>query len=308
MVDITNVGQNIFMIDDQLYSLPGWGSVYLLNEEKKALVDTGPSTSAKIVLEGIKQLGVRPEDIDYLVVTHIHLDHAGGAGTLIKDMPKARVVVHQRGARHLVDPSRLVASVMEASGQAMMAKYGEMVPVGEGRIMAVGEGDVIELGRGQTLKFFDAPGHAPHELCIYESRNRGIFTGDAVGVYVPGQEFLFPAAQPPNFNLELCIGTIRRLMALNASRIYFAHFGVTEKVHKMLQMAIDKLLVWDRIVTEAVKQGNLDSAAAKLTEHARADVEAVRKNRVIHEYLTSYSVPTSVSGFMKYQREKLATG
>ncbi|MFP4642105.1 MAG: MBL fold metallo-hydrolase [Dehalococcoidia bacterium] len=121
MVDVSEVAQNIYMIDDQLFSIPEWGSVYLINEEKKALIECGPTTSANTVLDGIREVGVRPEHISYLIVTHIHLDHAGGAGVLARHMPQAQVVVHHKGAQHLINPERLVESAREARESEVMA-------------------------------------------------------------------------------------------------------------------------------------------------------------------------------------------
>jgi len=114
MVDIDEVAEKIYLIDDQLYSIPKFGSVYLLNEEKKALIDCGPTTSVNTVLAGVKKVGVKPEDITYIIVTHIHLDHAGGAGVLLRNMPQAQVVVHYKGAQHLINPVNLVNSATEA--------------------------------------------------------------------------------------------------------------------------------------------------------------------------------------------------
>ncbi|GAH08832.1 unnamed protein product, partial [marine sediment metagenome] len=175
MVEVSKVAENIYMIDDQLYSIPKYGSVYLINEEKKALIDSGPTTSANSVLNGIKAIGVRPEDIDYIIVTHIHLDHAGGVGVLLRYMPQAQVVVHYKGARHLVNPAKLISSMIADQGEEVMIRYGEVVPIESSRVQAIYDGDTIKLSDRQVLKFVDAPGHASHELCIYESRNNGIY-------------------------------------------------------------------------------------------------------------------------------------
>lgn len=135
------------MIDNRLFSIPRWGSVYLLNETKKALIESGPTTSVTAVLDGIRKLGLRPEDIAYIIVTHIHLDHAGGVGVLARHMPQAQVIVHHKGARHLTNPARLVASATEARGSEVMAMHGEVLPVDMHQVRGVNEGDTISLGR-----------------------------------------------------------------------------------------------------------------------------------------------------------------
>jgi len=304
MIDIKEVSQNIYMIDDQLYSIPKWGSVYLINEEKKALVDTGPTTSAGAVLDGIKKIGVSPEEIDYLIVTHIHLDHAGGAGFLLKDMPGAQVVVHQKGAKHLVAPERLVNSFAAAMGKNMMAKVGEMVPIDADRVKSVNDNDVLELGNEQTLKFIHAPGHAPHELCILESRNKGMFSGDAIGVSVADNEVLLPVTPPPSFDLESYLDTLTKLMALPVKTIYFAHFGTSDKVQEDLQVAIDKLKCWKDIIASAVDEKGFDGAADKLRAQICAELEPVRRMDALHKYLTEGLALLNVAGYLKYYQEK----
>lgn len=304
MVDIKEVAKNIYMIDNQLYSIPKWGSIYLINEEKKALIDTGPTTSASAVLDGIKMVGVRPEDIDYLIITHIHLDHAGGAGVLVKDMPHAQVVVHHRGAKHLVNPAKLVSSVIEAEGKEAMVRTGEVVPIEVHRVKPVYGGDVLKLNENQVLKFIDAPGHASHELCIYESRNSGLFTGDAVGISVAENEILLPVTPPPSFDAELYLNTLERLMTLKATKIYFAHFGVSNKVQESLQLAIDKLQVWDDIVAKAVEENGFDSAAERMIAQVYVELEPIRKMESLYKYLTEVITSLNVAGYMKYYQEK----
>lgn len=309
MVDINEVAENIYMVDDQLYSIPKLGSTYLLNEEKKALIDSGPATSAIVVLDGIKKVGVRPEDIDYIVVTHIHLDHAGGAGVLIRDMPKAQVVVHYKGSRHLVSPARLVSSVIKVHGKEAMGRDGEVVPIELSRVRPVYEGDVIKLSERQILRFIDAPGHAPHELCIYESRNNGLFVGDSVGMHVAGDdEVLLPVTPPPDFDLELYINTLERLTELNSTAIYFGHFGVSNKVRENLQLAIDKVKAWDDIVVKVMKEEGFDGVEGRMIAQGYTELEPIREMEPIYKYLTEVIMPLNVAGYMKYYQEKYEAG
>lgn len=303
MVDVNEVAENIYLIDAQMYSIPKWGSAYLINEEKKALVDTGPATSANIVLEGIKKVGVRPEDIDYIIVTHIHLDHAGGAGVLVRDMPRAKVVVHHKGSKHMVNPERLISSVIAAQGEEAMVRYGEVVPIETDRVKPVYDGDVLKLGESQLLQFIDAPGHAPHELCIHESRNNGLFTGDAAGIYVTSEVSL-PVTPPPNFDAELYIDTLERLMKLKVNMIYVAHFGMSNKAQERLQLLIDKLRLWGDMVAEAAKEGRFDGVEERMMTQICAELEPVRETGSLHKYLTEFFVPLNIAGYMKYAREK----
>ena len=307
MVDIKEVAENIYLIDNQLYSIPKWGSVYLINEEKKALVDPGPTTSANIVLDGIKRVGVDPKNIDYLIITHIHLDHAGGAGVLIQDMPQAKVVVHHKGMRHLANPAKLVSSVRVAQGEEIMARLGEVVPVEMKRLKPVYQDDVIKLSEKQVLRFIDAPGHASHELCIYESRHNGLFSGDAIGISVAENKVLVPVTPPPSFDLAVYLDTLKRLMTLKASALYFAHFGVSNQVEENLKLAMDKLQAWANIVSQAWPESGFDGAAAKLEAQLYLELEPMRKMASFYEYLAGTIIALNVAGYMQYYQDKYET-
>jgi glyoxylase-like metal-dependent hydrolase (beta-lactamase superfamily II) len=302
VVDISEVAECIYMIDNQIYNIPGWGSVYLINEDKKALVDTGTATCTGTILDGIKKVGVRPEDIDYLLITHIHLDHAGGAGILIQDMPKAQVLVHRKGAKHLVNPARLMRSAIEAQGEEVIIRNGEMVPIEANRVRPIDDGETLRLSEKQSLRFINAPGHAPHEICIYESRNKGLFIGDAVGRYVAEGEVVFPVTPLPDWDSELYIDTLQRLMELKASRLYFPHFGVTSKVQKVLGLAIHKIRVWDDIVTKAMREDNLGAVEERMVAQLYKDIEPMKKREYLYRYMIDYGVPINVAGFMKYHQ------
>ncbi|MBI4186708.1 MAG: MBL fold metallo-hydrolase [Chloroflexi bacterium] len=305
MVDISEVAENIYMIDNRLYSIPEFGSTYLLDEDRKALVDPGPATSASVVLDGIRQAGFRPEDIAYIIVTHIHLDHAGGAGVLLRDMPRARVVVHHRGARHLVDPSKLISSVIETQGEQAMVRNGPVVAIEESTVQSVFDGDTLKLGDGQVLSVIDAPGHVSHELCIFESRNRGVFVGDAVGNFVAGRGILVPITPPSSFDLELYVSTLQRLMKLDAAIIYFSHFGTSRRVKEELEMAAKELRDREAIVNEAASEDALDRAAERIIAHARRQLEPIREEMPsLYDYWADASIPMSAAGHMKYYRER----
>jgi glyoxylase-like metal-dependent hydrolase (beta-lactamase superfamily II) len=308
MVDVDEVAENIYLIDNQVCSIPKLGSVYLLNEEKKALVDSGPPSSASVVLDGIRKVGVRPEDINYIIVTHIHLDHAGGAGVLLKDMPRAQVVVHHKGARHLIKLAELMESATKTQGAEIIALYGEVVPVEPERVREVYDNDTIKLSEKQVLDFIDAPGHAPHELCIYERRNGGLFTGDTLGLYFAEDEVLLPCHPPPSFDLEVSINTIQRLMKLKANMIYGAHFGASNKVQETLRLAIDKLQIFGNIVAKAIKDNALDSVAEGLMAQARADLEPLKKLPSRYEFVTENILSSCLAGFIHYYQGRYKAG
>ncbi len=305
MVVVDKVATNTYLIDEQLYSIPKMGGVYLLYEERKAIIDIGPATSADVVIDGIRQIGVKPENIDYVILTHIHLDHAGGAGVLLKNMPKAQVIVHHKGARHLVNPASLVKSAIEVLGKEAVAREGEVVPIKREQIRQTYDGDAIRLSEKQTLSFIDAPGHAPHALCIYESRNNGLFVGDVVGIRIAGDsEVLLMATPPPSFDADGWINTLKKLIKLNASIVYFSHFGTSNNVQEYLQLAINKLEIWYDMVVEAVQESGSDGAKEKIIAQACAELEPIRKMEAHYKHLTEDILPLNVAGYIEYYRRK----
>ena len=308
MANVAEVAENIYMIDDQLYSVPKYGSVYFLDEDKKTLVDTGPATSSEIVIEGIKQIGNKPADVAYLIITHIHLDHSGGAGTLLKNMPKAQVIIHNRAAKHVINPGRLVHSVIEAQGEEAMIRNGEVVPVDECRVKPAHNGDTITLSDRQLLTLLETPGHAPHELCIHESRNNGVFVGDAVAHHVAGTDILVPVTPPPSFDLELYIDSLNKLMKLNASRLYFAHFGVSDQVEEKIKLAISELRTREEIIAEAARESNIDRAAEMVIDHACAVLQPIKKDmKAVYNHWAEVDIPLSARGHVSYYKKKEPT-
>jgi glyoxylase-like metal-dependent hydrolase (beta-lactamase superfamily II) len=308
MVDINEVAKNIYLIDNRLFSIPRWGCVYFIDEEKKALVESGPTNSANVVLEGIKELGFRPEDVDYIILTHIHLDHAGGAGVLVRQMPKAQVIVHHKGARHMIDPVKLVNSAIETRGQEIMVLHGEVLPVEPQRIRAVNDGDEVRLGEQQTLIFIDSPGHAPHELCIYEARNGGLFSGDAIAIYISECDILQPFHPPPQFDLEICLSTLHRLETLSARKIYYSHFGTSDLVNEHIARARNGLILWDDIVKEAAKEGHFADTKARLIDQACADIAIMKEIpslSYLYNYLLKIHIPMCAEGHIDYYKKTM---
>jgi glyoxylase-like metal-dependent hydrolase (beta-lactamase superfamily II) len=304
MVDVKKVAENIFLIDNLLYGIPKWGSSYLINEERKVLVDTGPTTSVDVVLNGIKQLGVDPVEINYIIATHIHLDHAGGMGELIKSMPQAQVVVHGKAARHLVNPEKLMKSFASSMGERMMQKTGPVTPIEETRVKPVDDGELLKLSENQSLRILHTPGHAPHQLCIQERRNNGVFSGDAIGILVAEGKVLMPATPPPAFDLELYMSTLQKLKALSASLIYFSHFDITEKVRESIETAEEKLKIWYSVVSRAFSAGGYEAAFKEIRTRLYSELEPARESELLYQYLADGIVAMNVTGLLKYFQDK----
>jgi glyoxylase-like metal-dependent hydrolase (beta-lactamase superfamily II) len=213
----------VVAVDTFMGGLAAVTAVYHLPGPHPAIVDTGPASSLEDTLAGLEEAGV--DHLDWIVLTHIHLDHAGACGHLAERFPDARVVVRAEGAPHLADPSRLWASAARLYPD-MEERWGRMLPVPEERITAISTDTVAaDLGDGRRLHAVYAPGHAKHHMALWEPGGRTLFPGDAVGVFLPGTGAFRPATPPPEFSLELALDSIDRLRSLGPERMYPTHFG-----------------------------------------------------------------------------------
>jgi len=213
---------------------------YLLeaSSSQVALIEVGNNASARRILDVLKRREWLPEQVSHLIVTHVHLDHAGGAGYLMQALPNATLVVHPRGAAHLVDPSRLEAGVRAVYGDAAYdAMYGSLVPVPQQRVRMMADGETLSIGTRELL-FVDTPGHARHHFCIWDRQTRGWFTGDTFGVSyrhfdTKNGPFIFPTTTPVQFDPEQLIASISRLMASSPEFMYLTHFGRVGDTHRL---------------------------------------------------------------------------
>ena len=248
-------------------------SCYFIPSERPTLVEPGPESSLDNVIAELESLGVGADDLAWIVVTHVHLDHGGGAGKLAARFPNATVVVHQQGARHLHSPDRLVASATRVYGEEnMAARWGSMQPVDDARLWAVDEGDRIDLGGGRSLDVMYTPGHAKHLMCLVDSDTGGVFVGDAVGITLPHSHLVRPTVPPPDIDPDLIVSQLERLKARGVSSINFAHFGIDHDVEEMLDQAIRRVRRWDEITATAVADGlDVAGVAERLARHTHDD-------------------------------------
>jgi glyoxylase-like metal-dependent hydrolase (beta-lactamase superfamily II) len=249
-------------------------AAYLLAAERPTLVETGPTTSVEPVVAGLERLGIGADDLANIVVTHIHLDHAGGVGRLRERFPGATVFVHERGAPHLADPTKLVASATRLYGETQMRSlFGPVDPVPQDRLQALVDGQRIDLG-GRELLVDHTPGHASHQVALTDSATGAVFTGDALGVHVPDLPVLRPATPPPDVDVEAAVGSIERIRARARSVLLFAHFGPIADVDRMCDLAIARLRGWAEAVRDELrKTEDPDEIAARLEQEARRDIE-----------------------------------
>jgi glyoxylase-like metal-dependent hydrolase (beta-lactamase superfamily II) len=229
-----DLGHGITAIDTG-YIRPSFDASHLVVEDgRAAFVDVGTGHSVPGLLAALEAKGLPPDAVDFVIVTHVHLDHAGGAGEMMRRLPRARLVVHPRGARHMADPSKLWASASAVYGEEAMARnYGELVPVDPSRIVEAPEGFTLELA-GRPLVFLDTPGHARHHFCIWDEASRSMFTGDTFGLSYrelasERGAFILPTTTPVQFEPEALVASIDRLVGYLPVAMILTHYSrVTE--------------------------------------------------------------------------------
>jgi glyoxylase-like metal-dependent hydrolase (beta-lactamase superfamily II) len=230
MQAVYDYGHGISAVD-VLYERARLNAAHLIVERgRAAIVDSGTAHGVPRVLEALAAKGIAPGQVDYVILTHVHLDHAGGAGQLMARCPNARLTVHPRGARHVIDPGRLLAATVHIYGeQATRRIYGEVVPVAAERVLETPEGASVSLA-GRELGFLDTPGHARHHVVVRDGRTGHVFSGDTFGLSYreldrDGRQFSFPTTSPTQFDPPALHRSIDRMLALDPGAIYVTHFG-----------------------------------------------------------------------------------
>ncbi|SEP04377.1 MBL fold metallo-hydrolase [Aquisalimonas asiatica] len=236
---IIDYPNGVAAIDAEFAETPGVVASYLLQADgDAALVDVGSNFSVPLILRGLELRGVAREQVRYVCVTHVHLDHAGGAGELMRQLPQATLVVHPRGARHMIDPSALHAGARAIYGDAVMARhYGDLVPVPEERVQVVNDGDRLPFGR-RSLLFLDTPGHANHHYSVVDEAHDLVFAGDTFGVSYRSLDtergaFIFPSTSPVHFDPDAAHRSVDRLRGLQPQAVHVAHFGRLAEIERL---------------------------------------------------------------------------
>jgi glyoxylase-like metal-dependent hydrolase (beta-lactamase superfamily II) len=286
--------------------LGGWERVtagYLIDGPAPVLIETGSQSSVPVLLAALGKVGVGPDDLAGIAVTHIHLDHAGGVGDVARAFPSATVYVHEKGARHLADPSRLIDSAARVYGPLLDSLYGRMDPTDAARLHVVADGEEIEVGPGRTLVAVDSPGHAKHHVGFHDSESGVLFAGDAIGVKLPDAGVLRPATPPPDFDLDLALNSLRKFGARRPSGLALAHYGLLESPEELLAEADDTLRQWAETAETAFREG-LDIAAAL---SARFDASLQGVDPAHREKLeTLNGVHSNAAGFRRWLEGRAA--
>ncbi len=253
---LLKVTDGLYYFESRTVSLFAVSGVYLIVRSEVALIEAGTSISAPRLLEAIEGLGISLERVTTLIPTHVHLDHAGGAGWLIEKLPHLKVWVHHRGLKHLADPSRLIesAKVLYGTRENITRLHGEILPIPMGNLVGIEDG-FIPLSGGPDLQALDTPGHAPHHLSIFDPVSKSLFCGESLGHYLPEYRLLYPAVAPPGFDLETNRATIEKLRAVNAARICFSQFGWRDDPEWVFSEICRQLEFYAHLVKTGLDQG-----------------------------------------------------
>lgn len=275
-IDYLELEHGITVIDTKLMG-DGITCSYLIEQNDKAVfIEVGPSNSAPILKAVLQKKNISPEQIEYVIVTHIHLDHAGGAGKMMEYLPNAKFVVHPRGFRHMKDPGKLIEGATAVYGEEQLqAIFGEILPIKEERIIQMMDGDRLDFN-GRTFNFFETRGHAKHHFCIYDQQSNGVFTGDSFGLSyrkldINQDVFIFPTTTPIQFEPDQAHKTIDKIMSYNPKYLFLTHFGricVTNALADDLHMFIDSFV--------AIAKNHKDETETRF-ENIKEDIKELLK-------------------------------
>jgi glyoxylase-like metal-dependent hydrolase (beta-lactamase superfamily II) len=249
------IGPGVFQIDTLLGGWERMTAGYLVEGPMPVLVETGSQSSVPALLAALGDHGVKAGDLAGVAVTHIHLDHAGGVGDVARAFPDATVYVHPKGARHLVDPTRLIDSAALVYGDRLDGLYGRLEPTAVDRLRVLEDGEVIRIGPTRVLTAVDSPGHAKHHLALHDNDSGILFAGDAVGVRLPDAGVLRPATPPPDFDLDQALASLRKFTARAPSGVALAHYGLLPHSLELLEEAQGILRRWAEVAEGAWRDG-----------------------------------------------------
>ena len=270
-----------------------------------ALVDPGPSTSLANLQSALERGGIRMSDVRHILLTHIHLDHAGAAGTIVQAHPHIDVFVHERGAPHLVDPSKLLTSASRLYGQDMDRLWGDFLPVPQKRLRVLGGGERIEVA-GRTLEVAYTPGHASHHVSYFEPSSRIAFVGDTAGIRRGNGQYVMPASPPPDVDLELWRTSEARILEWDPDTLFLTHFGPFNGPRMHFQELMDRMIEWSRAALRLVNDESLseEEREARFVADAVQDLRRAVGVQEAERYSRAGSIAYSWQGLARYWRKK----
>ena len=289
------------------------GSYLLAGNNELALVDPGPGSTLETLFEGIREAGFDAQELTHVLLTHVHLDHAGVAGSLARRVPTAQILVHQLGWPHLLDTSRLIASAQRIYGERMKPLWGEIEAVPAKQMRAL-EGNEILNVAGRRLEIHYAPGHAIHHVIFFDAHSGELFAGDVAGVRLQGIDFVRPPTPPPDLDLEAWSASLDLIKRLRPDVLYIGHYGAVKNITSHIASLRERLYGWGDFVLGAMNEGkNEEEIITLLIKQANPELERVSRTfRDVVRYDIATNYPMTVQGYMRYwsksHPEKLQPG
>ncbi|CAI8909769.1 MULTISPECIES: MBL fold metallo-hydrolase [Bacillus] len=255
MKKVEQLSSQLYIIDDYDLQHEERTGTYVLLGDEITLIETCAAPSLPHLLNGLQQLRINLADVKNIIVTHVHLDHAGGAGLMMEKCPNATLFVHSRGARHMINPTKLIQGAKAVYGDSFDELFNPILPIPEKQVHIVQDGETLQISEKRVLTFYDTPGHAKHHISIHDSLTNGIFTGDTIGIYYRelaelGVELYLPTTSPSQFQPNAMIAAKDRIRNMNVDSIYFGHYGASSHVSEVYK----QLEYWLPIFVEAGKQ------------------------------------------------------
>lgn len=299
--DARKLGDHLWLIDTHHQDQSGVVASYLLDgPHGLGLVDVGSGATVERLLAGVRAAGFDPSDIERILLTHIHLDHAGATGALVAALPRAQVYVHKLGAPHLIDPTRLTRSATRIYGDQMRALWGEIVPVPAERLQVVDEGDEIAVGPG-ALRVLYTPGHAVHHVALFDERLGYLFPGDVAGVRLEDPPLVRPPTPPPDLNLEHWYASLDRILALRPRRLFLPHFGPVDDVEAHLADLRERLRAWGELALAGMRAGrDAEGIANAFAESDLTRIAELRDTAAARRYELAANYLMSAQGYVRY--------
>jgi len=305
MTTIAAVRPGLHCIDLHFQGEPGVIAAYLLESGgENILIESGPSSTLPALLDGLTEIGVPMEAVSKLLVTHVHLDHAGAAGTLIRRYPNLQLLVHEVGAPHMIDPTKLVSSATRIYGDRMESLWGDFEPVPPERLTALTDQSTVSVG-SVTLEALYTPGHASHHV-VYYNRERGeVFSGDVAAVRLQRFDYVRPPTPPPDIDLSAWVHSLHRVRDLQADTLLLTHFGSFSDTAEHLAETERQLYAWAAIIEGELRAGaEVGAIKRALKEHADREVRALGSDsQAVDRYELASPSGMSVDGYLRYFRQ-----
>ncbi len=295
---VTRLEAHIYLVDAETAGIRDFIASYVVRGKRVAMIETGPTSSVPNLLAGLAHLDVKTEDVAYVAISHIHLDHSGGAGTLLKHLPKAKIIVHPRGAYHLTHPEKLWEQSRNVLGN-ITELYGKPEPIPEDRIIAAEDGMAFDVGDEIQLRVVETLGHASHHQSYYETLSRGVFPGDAAGIYINDIDTIVPTTPSP-FRLDMALASLDKLMRLKPASLFYSHFGRSLNPVEKLQTYKKQLVLWAEIAGQGLKDGEETAVISRRIAEGDPAVRKAIERIKVHPILGETVLSNSVQGIVDF--------